>query len=173
MQQLLDIWNKLSEGGNVGFREWCDYFHNRLDHTFFINSLQDERLYTSTYIAIWLCHFVVPGGGPYIRPGVLVMASWITIGCRISLGPPALCSLYYSLRLISTHPIGPAFLKRAWQVHYVIGWIGIYLRKAFGNKSSTRSLPFYKHSAPKPKMWNTMSRTPIFHDHVSAHKLLR
>lgn len=104
---------------------------------------------------------------------VLVPNGSITIGCRISLGPPALCSLYYSLRLISTHPIGPAFLKRAWQVHYVIGWIGIYLRKAFGNKSSTRSLPFYKHSAPKPKMWNTMSRTPIFHDHVSAHKLLR
>ncbi|XBJ09209.1 hypothetical protein VPH35_014324 [Triticum aestivum] len=156
LPQLLDIWNKLSESGNVGFREWCDYFHNRLNDTFFINSLQDERLYTAAYITIWLCRFVVPGGGPYIRPGVLVMASWITIGRRISLAPPALCSLYYSLRLISTHPIGPSFLKRAWQVHYLIGWIGIYLRKVFGNKSSTKSLPFYKHPAPKPKMWNTV-----------------
>ena len=72
LPQLLDIWNKHSESGNEGFQEWCDYFHNRLNDTFFINSLQDERLYTAAYIVVRVCRFVVPGGGPYIRPGVLV-----------------------------------------------------------------------------------------------------
>ncbi|CAM0883038.1 unnamed protein product [Alopecurus aequalis] len=171
--RLFDIWNKLSEGGHVGFQEWCDFFHNRLDDTFFIKNLQDGRLYTAAFIALWIRRFVIPGGGPYIRPGVLVMAAWITIGRRISLAPPALCSLYYSLRMISTHPIGPSFTKRPWPVHYVIGWIGTYLRTPFGNKYKTNPIPFYKHLASKPEMLNTMSRTPTPFDSVEAHNYLQ
>ncbi|KAI5006676.1 hypothetical protein ZWY2020_033919 [Hordeum vulgare] len=171
--RLFDVWNQLSEAGHVGFQEWCDFFHNRLDDTFFIKNLEDGRLYTAAFIAIWLCRFVIPGGGPYIRPGVLVMAAWITLGRRISLAPAALCSLYYSLRLISTHPIGPSFIKRPWPVHYLVGWMGTYLKKTFGNKYRAHPLPCYRHSASKPEMMKIMSRTPVPFDSMVAHKFLQ
>ena len=84
-----------NNGGHVTFQVWCDYFHNRRDHSVPFASLREVRLYVAAYIAVWLCYFVVIGGGAYVRAGVLVMASWIALGRRISLAPPALCSIYF------------------------------------------------------------------------------
>lgn len=116
LPRLLETWTKLVVGGKVGFKEWCDFFHNHEVDSVATKSLEDQRMYTAAFLAIWLCRYVVVGGGPYIRPGALVMASWISLGRRISLGPPALCSIYYSLRRICTHLIGPSFiLVRVWR----------------------------------------------------------
>jgi hypothetical protein len=172
LSRLLDIWTKLAIGNKVGFKDWCDFFHNREYDCFVIESLEDERIYTAAFVAIWLCRFVVVGGGPYVRPGVLVMASWIVLGRRISLGPPALCSLYYSLRLISTHPIGPSFTQRIWPVHFIIGWMGIYFKKPFGNRVSTPNFPTSRNLIVKPRMVNTMFRTPKPFTPEKAHIFL-
>jgi hypothetical protein len=106
------------------------------------SSFHERHIFVVAFIALWLCCFVVVGGGPHIRHGVLVMAAWMSLGHQFSLAPPALCSLYYSLRLINQHPIGPAYRKRAWPVHHIIGWMDLYLRKRtiFGNKEKGYSL---------------------------------
>lgn len=96
--------------------------------------MRDSRMYLAAFIAIWLCSFVIVGGGQYIRSGVLVMASWIAIGRKISLAPPALSSLYFYLRAISRHPVGPTFCKQPWAIHYIIGWMYLYLKNTFGPK---------------------------------------
>ena len=137
-----------------------------------MNTLEDERIYTAAFIAIWLCQFVVVGGGPYVRPGVLVMASWIVLGRRISLGPPALCSLYYSLRLISTHPIGPSFTHRIWPVHFIAGWMGLYFKKPFGNRIKMPNFPSSRKLIVTPHMVNTMYRTPKYFTPEKAHTFL-
>jgi hypothetical protein len=54
------------------------------------------------------------------------------MGRRYALAQPALCTLYYSLRLIGTNSVGP--LKRPWPVHYIIGWMGTYIKHIFGDK---------------------------------------
>lgn len=172
LSRLLDIWNHLAINNNVGFKDWCDFFHNRKHDCFIIDSQEDERIYTAAFIALWLCQFVVVGGGPYVRPGVLVMASWIVLGRRISLGPPALCSLYYSLRLISTHPVGPSFAHRIWPVHFIAGWMGVYLKSPFGNRMKTPHLPSSKQLIVTPHMVNTMFRTPKHFTPEKAHIFL-
>mgnify|MGYP000934478020 CR=1 FL=1 len=69
-------------------------------------------MYVAAFTAHWLCSYVVVGGGPYIRPGVLLMASWIVSGRNISLAHSALCALYYSLRRISMHPVAPPLMRK-------------------------------------------------------------
>lgn len=158
LYQLLDIWADLQVGGEVSLQEWCDHFHNTpggpppADDKF-------SLVYKAAFIALWLCTYVIVAGGPRVRPGVLVMASWIAIGRRYALAQPALCSLYYSLRLICTHSVGPSSLKRPWPVHYVIGWMGVYIKFIFGDKKKI-NIPPYNHRLRRPMMVNTMSRTP-------------
>ncbi|XP_044460146.1 uncharacterized protein [Triticum aestivum] len=172
LPRLLKIWTKLAVGGKVGFKEWCDFFHNSGVNSFATESLEDQCVYTAAFLAIWLCRYVVVGGGPYIRPGVLVMAAWISLGRRISLGPPALCSLYYSLRRICTHPIGPSFIHRIWPVHYLAGWMGVYLKKPYGNRARTPNFPSSRILAVQPNMVNTMFKTPRHFTPKEAHAFL-
>ncbi|CAM0911410.1 unnamed protein product [Alopecurus aequalis] len=172
LSRLLDIWHELAINNQVGFKDWCDFFHNRDDGCFVMDTLESERIYAAAFIALWLCRFVVVGGGPYVRPGVLVMASWIVLGRRISLGPPALCSLYYSLRVISTHPVGPSFTQRIWPVHFIAGWMGRYLKTPFGNRVKTPRFPSPRILIVKPHMVNTMFRTPKSFTPEKAHDFL-
>ncbi|KAL6599569.1 hypothetical protein ACP70R_045706 [Stipagrostis hirtigluma subsp. patula] len=168
---LLNTWDELAVGDEVKFSTWCDHFYNKEKSPISFSTVREERMFVAAFIALWLCCFVVVGSGPYIRRGVLVMAAWMALGRQFSLAPPALCSLYYSLRLISMHPIGPAYTNRAWPVHFVIGWMGLYLRKVFGNMGKRAHLPVYKHkySAEKPSMTNTMCRTPDHFSPTGAH----
>uniref|UniRef100_A0ACD5U7V5 Uncharacterized protein n=1 Tax=Avena sativa TaxID=4498 RepID=A0ACD5U7V5_AVESA len=160
---LLEIWEELSSkhrDGLVPFRDWCDYFHNNRPEPLTFDSLRDGRLYLAAFIKVWLCNFVFVGTGPYIRPGVLVMASWIAIGRKISLSPSALSSLYFSLRRISMHPVGPTYPKASWPVHYVIGWMHLYLKRTFGAKGRGDRLPTPKILRMQPSMISTMFRPP-------------
>jgi hypothetical protein len=116
-------------------------------------------IYKAAFIAIWLCGFVIIGEGPQICLGMLVMASWIALGRRFALAQPALCSLYYSLRLISTDPFGRSYMKRPWPVHYVIGWMGVYLKHTSVNKATKPCIPYYDHPTMKPMLVNTLFRT--------------
>ncbi|XP_062205400.1 uncharacterized protein LOC133907382 [Phragmites australis] len=159
LSHLLTIWADLAAGSNkVSFQQWCDYFHNGLGGPFHPNNSESSRLYTAAFLALWLCGFVVIGGGSCIRPDTLVMASWMALGRWFALAQSALCSLYYSLRLMSTHPAGPSYMKRAWHVQYVIGWMGAYLKGIFGQKMKKPHIPVFKHCARKPTMVNTMFR---------------
>ncbi|XP_044414643.1 uncharacterized protein [Triticum aestivum] len=167
-----------NNGGHVTFQVWCDYFHNRRDHSVPYASLREVRLYVAAYIAVWLCYFVVIGGGAYVRAraGVLVMASWIALGRRISLAPPALCSIYFSLRHISTHPVGPCYRIRGWPVHFIIGWMGVYLKNVFGKRAKVSKFPTPKLCPGRLSMVGTMFRIPHdfspekAHDFFEKHK---
>ncbi|CAM0954333.1 unnamed protein product, partial [Alopecurus aequalis] len=97
---------------SVTFQIWCDHFHNERQLTLSFISRREQHTYVAAFIALWLCSYVIVGDRPYIRPGVILMASWIVSGRKISLAPSALCSSYYSLRRISTHPVGPSYEKR-------------------------------------------------------------
>lgn len=175
LSDLLRTWEELSdkrEDKLVSFQDWCDHFHNRHDKPLTFTSMRDGRIYLAAFIAIWLCSFVVVGGGPYIRPGVLVMASWIAVGRKISLAPPALSSIYFSLRRISRHPVGPSFCKKPWATHYIIGWMYLYLRKSFGPKGKGNHLPTPKIVPMQPTMIQTMFRPPIEFTSEMAHEFL-
>ncbi|XBI89989.1 hypothetical protein VPH35_027714 [Triticum aestivum] len=178
LEDLLSAHDHLAKnnGGHVTFQVWCDYFHNRRDHSVPFASLHEVRLYVTAYIAVWLCYFVVIGGGAYVRAGVLVMASWIALGRRISLAPPALCSIYFSLRRISTHPVGPCYRIRGWPVHFIIGSVGVYLKNVFGKRAKVSKFPTPKLCLGKLSMVGTMFRIPHdfspekAHDFFEKHK---
>ncbi|KAM3401865.1 hypothetical protein ACQJBY_006069 [Aegilops geniculata] len=158
---LLEEFYRLSrENGSVTFQVWCDHFHNKRERTSSFTSLQEQHMYIAAFIAHWLCSYVVVGGGPYIHPDVLLMASWIVSGRKISLAPSALCSLYYSLRRISMHPVAPSYEKRIWPMHYIAGWMGLYLRKPFKDKMKGKHLPDVKQLPMQPTMVKTMFRVP-------------
>ena len=97
---LLKVWLSLEDHGKVSFQKWCDHFYNHPRGPLHSDAGECSRIYTAAFLALWICFFAIVGGGPYIRPSVLVMASWMTLGRRFALAQPALCSLYYSLRLI-------------------------------------------------------------------------
>ena len=123
---LLDVWEVLSAESKhkekfVTFQAWCDYFHNKRADFLPSTSLRKSRMYVAAFVALWLCCFVVVGEWPFIRPGVLVMASWIALGRKISLAPPALSSLYLALRRISTNSDRPSFEQTPMSIHYIIG----------------------------------------------------
>jgi len=101
-----------------------------------------------------------------------VTASRMTLGHQFALAQPALCSLYYSLRLISTKPINHASLRRLWPVHYLIGWIGDHIPEVFGNKMKHVNIPVCPYPPMRPTMLDTMSRKPTLFNPKSAHKLL-
>jgi hypothetical protein len=44
------------------------------------SSFHERHIFVVAFIALWLCCFVVVGGGPHIRHGVLVMAAWMSLG---------------------------------------------------------------------------------------------
>jgi hypothetical protein len=152
LSHLLDTWDELQVGGEVSFQEWCDHFHNRCGGPPPSNDNDSSHVYKAAFLALWLCCFVVVGGGTRIRPGVLVTASWMAMGRKYALAQPALCSLYYSLRLICTNPVGPSYMKKSWSVHYIISWMGAYLKSIFGSKMRGPCIPFYSDQSRKPMM---------------------
>lgn len=152
-------------GGEVSFQEWCDYFHNAPGDSPSFDDIESSLAYKSSIpstLALLLC----------CRLGVLVIASWMAMGHRYALAQPALCSLYYSLRLISTDSVGPSHIKRCWPVHYIIGWMNAYIRNIFGDKMRNTRVPPYNHASKKPMMANIMFRTPKHFSIVEAFNLL-
>ena len=91
LSDLLEEFYQLSrENGSATFQVWCDHFHNKRERTSSFTSLREQHMYVAAFIAHWLCSYVVVGGGPYIRPNVLLMASWTVSGRKISLAPSKL-----------------------------------------------------------------------------------
>jgi hypothetical protein len=172
---MLEIFYELSRKNKnrVTFQIWCDYFHNNREHTSSFESLREQHMYVAAFIAQWLCCYVVVDGTTSIRPGVLLMSSWIVSGRKISLAPPALCSLYYSLWRISTHPVAPSYEKRAWPVHHIAGWMGLYLKKPFQAKAGGKHLPKVKALTMRPTLINTMFRAPKIFGPTKARDLLQ
>ena len=59
------------------------------------------------------------------------------------------------------HPVAPSYEKRFWPVHYIAGWMGLYLRKPFKDKVKGEHLPDVKQLPMQPTMVKTMFRVPI------------
>lgn len=169
---LHKAWRKLEHGGKVTFQQWCDHFHYTPENFSGLDSNESSNIYTAAFLALWICCFAIVGGGPYIRPGVLVIASWITVGRRFALAQPSLCSLYYSLRLISTKLVNPTSLRRLWPVHYLIGWIGDHIPAVLDEKMKNVGIPICPYPSVRPTKLNTMSRMLILFNPREAHQLL-
>jgi hypothetical protein len=171
LAQLFVVWDELQVGGDVSLQEWSNYFHNVPGGPLHLDDTESSLVYKTAFFMLWLCSYVIVAGGSRIRPGVLVMASWIAMGHRYALAQPALCTLYYSLRLISTNPVGPS-LKRPWPVHYIIGWMGTYIKHIIGDKVKKPHILFYNQCSRRPMMANTMFRTPKRFNPEEAFNLL-
>ncbi|GAA0170582.1 hypothetical protein LIER_24810 [Lithospermum erythrorhizon] len=120
------------------------------------SSLSDE-VYFAAFLSCWPCIFVLPlDFSGSIRPSVFNMASCMAIGKIVSLGISVLASIYTSFHLIMT--VCYSNSNCCSRVHYLLGWIGAYLRTSMNGKSAPRlpspsvassSKPLKKHSIPE------------------------
>ncbi|GAA0150362.1 hypothetical protein LIER_09319 [Lithospermum erythrorhizon] len=91
------------------------------------SSLADE-VYCAAFLSCWLCTFVLPlDVTGSIRPSVFKMASYMVDGKIVSFSILVLASIYKGLHLITTarYPNNSAC---CFPVHYLLGWMGAYLR---------------------------------------------
>ncbi|GAA0158627.1 hypothetical protein LIER_15598 [Lithospermum erythrorhizon] len=91
------------------------------------SSLVDE-VYCAAFLSCWLCTFVLPFNVTgSIRPSIFKMASYMATGKIVSLAIPVLASIYRGLHLITTSRY-PSNSGCCFPVHYLLGWVGAYLR---------------------------------------------
>ena len=69
LKELIDSWDKLAVDGEVKFQDWCDHFYNKRAGNTSYSDVRERHLFVAAFLALWLCGFVVVGGGPHIRWG--------------------------------------------------------------------------------------------------------
>ena len=60
-----------------------------------------DKIYLAAFLSCWLCLFVFPQKGAFLRPGVFKVASTMADGKSYSLGIPVLANIYHGLGLIT------------------------------------------------------------------------
>ncbi|KAH7859172.1 hypothetical protein Vadar_032500 [Vaccinium darrowii] len=105
-----------------------------------VKETQKELVYLATFLACWLCKFVLPiGSYEVIRPGVFKVAFMMARGERFSLAIPVLASIYRGLNDIANSS-EPWKCDSVLLVHYVYAWLEEYFNTHFG--SDPKSAPF-------------------------------
>ncbi|KAH0449467.1 hypothetical protein IEQ34_020159 [Dendrobium chrysotoxum] len=90
----------------------------------------DEDLLLAGFLATWLCIFVLPLRVGSVRCSVLLAASQLSQGQRLSLAPPVLARIYRALCTASeATSLELRGLVLPW--HYLYGWIHLHIRGAF------------------------------------------
>ena len=90
-----------------------------------------DKTYLAAFLSYWLCLFVFPQKGAFLRPGVFKVASTMADGKSYSLAIPALANKYHGLRLITeaSNPIG--CMDFHFPMHYVYGWLAHYFNRHY------------------------------------------
>ena len=58
-------------------------------------------------------------------------------------------------------PVAPSYEKRIRPVHYIAGWMGLYIKKAYKDKVKGKHLPDVKQLPMQPTIVKTMFRVPM------------
>ncbi|KAL0912823.1 hypothetical protein M5K25_016232 [Dendrobium thyrsiflorum] len=90
----------------------------------------DEDLFLAGFLATWLSTFVLPLRAGSLRRSVLLAASQLSQGQRLSLAPAVLARVYRVLRTVSeasSLEVRDSVLP--WQ--YLYGWVHLHVRGAF------------------------------------------
>ena len=85
-----------------------------------------DATYLAAFLSCWLCLFVFPHEGSFLRPGVFRIASSMANRSVYSLAVPVLANIYHGLSLITkaSNPIG--CMDFHFPMHYVHGWLAHY-----------------------------------------------
>uniref|UniRef100_A0A9I9EI04 Aminotransferase-like plant mobile domain-containing protein n=1 Tax=Cucumis melo TaxID=3656 RepID=A0A9I9EI04_CUCME len=89
------------------------------------NDLKDET-YLAAFLSCWLCLFVFPHKGSFLRPRVFMAASLMATGTIYSLAVPVLANIYHGLGLITKASNSIGCMDFHFPMHYVYGWLAHY-----------------------------------------------
>ncbi|KAA0052363.1 hypothetical protein E6C27_scaffold207G002060 [Cucumis melo var. makuwa] len=108
-------------GSKIQAREWSSRESMLFAELGIRDDLKDET-YLAAFLSCWLCLFVFPQKGSFLRPGVFRVASLMAAGTIYSLAVPVLANIYHGLGLITkaSNPIGR--MDFHFPMHYVHGW---------------------------------------------------
>ena len=110
-----------------------------LFHKLGIEEASQKVTYLAAFLCCWLCDFVFPEKGDYIRPRTFKIATIMAHGNTVNLATPVLTRIYRGLREF-TNSACTSKTYIPW--HYVYGWLAAY----FGTHHVLDLIP------PGPKM---------------------
>ncbi|KAA0047546.1 hypothetical protein E6C27_scaffold2963G00230 [Cucumis melo var. makuwa] len=113
------------DGLKIQAREWSSRESMLFAELGIKDDLKDET-YLAAFLSCWLCLFVFPQKGSFLRPGVFRAASLMAADTIYSLAVPVLANIYHGLGLITkaSNPIGR--MDFHFPMHYVHGWLAHY-----------------------------------------------
>ncbi|KAA0060611.1 hypothetical protein E6C27_scaffold22G004890 [Cucumis melo var. makuwa] len=113
------------DGSKIQAREWSSRESMLFAELGIKDDLKDET-YLAAFLSCWLCLFVFPQKGSFLRPGVFRAASLMAAGTIYSLAVPVLANIYHGLGLITkaSNPIGR--MDFHFLMYYVHGWLAHY-----------------------------------------------
>uniref|UniRef100_A0A9I9E2G3 Aminotransferase-like plant mobile domain-containing protein n=1 Tax=Cucumis melo TaxID=3656 RepID=A0A9I9E2G3_CUCME len=113
------------DGSKIQAREWSSRESMLFAELGIKDDLKDET-YLAAFLSCWLCLFVFPQKGSFLRPGVFRAASLMTAGTIYSLAVPVLANIYHGLGLITKASNPTGRMDFHFPMHYVHGWLAHY-----------------------------------------------
>lgn len=97
------------------------------------------NIYLDIFLSCWLCLFVFPLKGSFLRLGLVKIASSLANGTIYSLVIPVLANIYHGLGLTTkaSNPIG--WMDFHFPMHYVHVWFPLFWHTLPSSSRSTRS----------------------------------
>ncbi|KAA0057575.1 hypothetical protein E6C27_scaffold497G00470 [Cucumis melo var. makuwa] len=150
------------DGSKIQAREWSSRESMLFAELGIRDDLKDET-YLAAFLSCWLCLFVFPKKGSFLRPEVFRVASLMVAGTIYSLAVPVLANIYHGLGLITkaSNPIGR--MDFHFPMHYVHGWLAHYFGTHYPLPREVRG----------PKMTNFSGEGgSIYFGKYEAHELI-
>ncbi|TYK19639.1 hypothetical protein E5676_scaffold242G00260 [Cucumis melo var. makuwa] len=122
-----------------------------------------SKIQAPAFLSCWLCLFVSPQKGSFLRPGVFRAASLMAASTIYSLAVPVLANIYHGLGLITkaSNPIG--CMDFHFPMHYVHGWLAHYFGTHYPLPTEVRG----------PKMTNFSGKSgSIYFGEYKARELI-
>ncbi|KAA0034815.1 hypothetical protein E6C27_scaffold213G00490 [Cucumis melo var. makuwa] len=113
------------DGSKIQAREWSSRESMLFAELGIKDDLKDET-YLAAFLSCWLCLFVFPQKGSFLRLGVFRVASLMAVGTIYSLAVPVLANIYHGLGLITKASNLIGRMDFYFSMHYVHGWLAHY-----------------------------------------------
>nr|ADN34118.1 hypothetical protein [Cucumis melo subsp. melo] len=112
-------------GSKIQAREWSSRESMLFAELRIKDDLKDET-YLAAFLSCWLCFFVFPQKGSFLRPRVFRAASLMAAGTIYSLAVLVLANIYHGLGLITKASNPIRCMDFHFPMHYVHGWLAHY-----------------------------------------------